>query len=112
MAQSQRARQASTPRAVGRVAGRVRVGRVVGRVQPLEQAQTNIARFDEPPMPVFADLSGVRRRRLRRISYAIVGLIVVLLLAFWLSQLSGDTPSSMAPARPAAAVTSAAGPWR
>jgi len=81
-------------------------------MQPIEQARTDIARFDEPPMLAFADLSGVRLRRLRRTSYAVVGLVVALLLAFWLSQLSDDTPSGMAPARPAAGVTSAAAPLR
>jgi hypothetical protein len=50
-----------------------------------------VARFDEPPAPVFADRSGIRRRRLRRLAYAVVTLVVVLLLAFWLSQLSDGT---------------------
>lgn len=83
---------------MGRVAGRVRVGRVVGRVRPIEQARTDVAHFDEPPTPIFADPSGARRRRLRLFSYAVVSVAVVLLLAFWLSQLSGDAPSGMAPA--------------
>ena len=72
---------------MGRVAGRVRVGRVAGRVLPIEQAGTQVTRLDDPPPPVFADPSGVRRRRLRRLSYATGVLLFLLLLAFWMSQL-------------------------
>lgn len=77
------------PRAVGRVAGRVRVGPVAGRVPPIGQARTDVARVPEPPPPVFADPAGVRRRRLRRLLYTVVGLLFLLLLAFWLSQVGG-----------------------
>lgn len=76
--------------------GRVRIGRVVGQVRPNEQAHTDVAHFDELPAPVFADDSRVRRRRLRRLSYAVVVLLLALLLAFWLSQLSGDEPAGAA----------------
>ncbi|MBG0561508.1 hypothetical protein [Actinoplanes aureus] len=93
MNRRRRARRDATPRAVGRVVGRVRVGRVVGRVPPNEQAQTDVAHFDEIPPPVFADDSRVRRRRLRRLSYAVVLLAVALLVAFWLSQIIGGMPS-------------------
>lgn len=75
--------------------GRVPVGPVVARVRPIEQARTDVAHFDELPPPVFADPSGVRRVRLRRLSYAVGLLLLLLLLAFWLSQLGGDTPAGM-----------------
>ena len=79
----------SHPRAVGRVTGRVRLGPVVGRVPPIERAHTEIAQFDELPKPVFADASGLRHRRLRRVSFVVGALLLVVLIAFWISQLSG-----------------------
>jgi hypothetical protein len=79
----------SDPRAVGRVTGRVRLGPVVGRVPPIEQAHTEVTHFDELPKPVFSDTSGLRRQRLRAGSLAVGALLLILLLAFWISQLSG-----------------------
>ncbi|GIF01306.1 hypothetical protein [Paractinoplanes rishiriensis] len=92
MSLQRRTRRGPTPRAVGRVVGRVRVSRVVGRVRPNEHAPTDVVRLDELPTPVFADDSRVRRRRLRRLSYGIVFLLLLALLAFWLSQISGGAP--------------------
>ncbi|WP_127508083.1 hypothetical protein [Actinoplanes solisilvae] len=77
------------PRAVGRVTGRVRLGPVIGRVPPIERAHTEIAHFHELPKPVFSDTSGVRRRRLRAGALTVGALLLILLLAFWISQLSG-----------------------
>jgi hypothetical protein len=77
---------------VGRVAGRVRSGPVVGRTPPIEQAHTEIAHLDEPPPPTFADPGGVRRKRLRRLGYAVALLLLLLLVSFWLSQFSMDLP--------------------
>ncbi|KUL23522.1 hypothetical protein ADL15_45970 [Actinoplanes awajinensis subsp. mycoplanecinus] len=79
---------------MGRVAGRVHAGPVIGRVPPLERARTDVAPLDGMPPPVFADPSGVRRRRLRRLSYAVAVLLVVLAVGFWLSQLLGGAPGS------------------
>ncbi|MDY7090183.1 MAG: hypothetical protein SYR96_34470 [Actinomycetota bacterium] len=79
----------SGPRAVGRVTGRVHLGPAVGRVPPIERAHTEITHLDEPPKPVFADTSGIRHRRLNWVSYAVAALLLTLLLAFWISQLSG-----------------------
>lgn len=79
----------SRPRAVGRVAGRVRLGPAVGRVPPIERAHTEIAHLDELPKPVFADTSGRRHRRLRRASFVVGALLLIMLIAFWISQLSG-----------------------
>ena len=56
--------------------------------------------MDEPTPPVFADPSGVRRRRMRRVSYIVVTVLVVLLVAFWLSQLSVNTPAGLATTLP------------
>jgi hypothetical protein len=86
---TRRARRRKTPRAVGRVVGRVRLTRVIGRVPPNEQAQTDVTHFEELPPPVFADDSRVRRRRVRRLSYAIVLLLLALVVAFWVIQISG-----------------------
>ncbi|GAA4607234.1 type VI protein secretion system component VasF [Actinoplanes octamycinicus] len=69
------------------MAGRVRVRPVAGRVRPIERALTELARLDEPPPPVFADPGGRRRRRLRLWSSTAGMLVLVLVLAFWLSQL-------------------------
>ncbi|MEU4421562.1 hypothetical protein AB0F81_13120 [Actinoplanes sp. NPDC024001] len=92
MARRRLAGRGETPRAVGRVAGRVRSGPVIGRVSPIEQARTDIAPLDELPPPVFADPNGLRRRRLRRLAYAFVLLLVLLLASFWMSQLGMDLP--------------------
>ncbi|GAA0504784.1 hypothetical protein Ade02nite_70730 [Paractinoplanes deccanensis] len=77
---------------MGRVAGRVRTGRVSGRVAPIERAATEVAHFDETPRPVFHDPEGTRRRRLRVVAYVVGLVLLVVLLAFWLSQLSGGVP--------------------
>ncbi|SNY59192.1 hypothetical protein [Paractinoplanes atraurantiacus] len=92
MARKRRAQGQTTPRAVGRVAGRVRVGRVSGRVPPIDRASTEVAHFDEAPRPVFHDPAGGRRRRLRIAAYVVGLALLVLLLAFWFSQLSGGVP--------------------
>jgi hypothetical protein len=82
---------------VGRVAGRARTGPVVGRARPNELAHTEVTHIEPPPPPVFADPRGVRRRWLRWLSVAVVILLVLALLGFWLSQLSGGTPLSLTP---------------
>ncbi|MBM2616355.1 hypothetical protein JIG36_12385 [Actinoplanes sp. LDG1-06] len=56
---------------------------------PIEQAHTEIAHFEELPKPVFADTSGIRHRRLRRVTYAVGALLLTVLIAFWISQLTG-----------------------
>ncbi|MEV0895381.1 hypothetical protein [Actinoplanes sp. NPDC049802] len=56
---------------------------MAGRVPPIELAQTTVTPLGEPAPPVFADATGARRRRLRRLSYAAGLLAAVLLLAFW-----------------------------
>ncbi|MCM4084827.1 hypothetical protein [Paractinoplanes hotanensis] len=45
--------------------------------------------MDELPKPVFADTSGRRHRRLRRASFVVGALLLIMLIAFWISQLSG-----------------------
>jgi hypothetical protein len=83
-----------TSKHVGRVAmpgkvGRARVGRAVGRAPTPARAPTDVIRPGEEPPPVFVDASGRRRRRLRRTMYAIGAILLLALLALWLSQVGG-----------------------
>jgi hypothetical protein len=74
--------------------GRARVGRAVGKAQLPEHAKTEMFEIgDHAPPPVFVDPSGGRRRWIRRTAYA-VGLVLILaLIAVWVTQL-------IEPARP------------
>lgn len=75
---------------VRRTVGRARVGQAIGRAPSAQRARTQLLRLgDETPEAVFVDSSGARRRRLRRLSYALGALLLLLLLGFWLSQLGG-----------------------
>jgi hypothetical protein len=48
--------------------------------------------------PVFVDPSGLRRRRVRWLSYLLVAVVVVVVLALWMSQLGGSVrPPSTVP---------------
>jgi hypothetical protein len=59
-----------------------------------ERAMTAVFRRDtSAALPVFVDPGGGRRRRVRRVAFAVGVLLVLILAAVWLSQLSG-------PARP------------
>jgi hypothetical protein len=60
--------------------------------------------------PVFVDVSGRRRRRLRWVAYAIGITVLVALLAMWLSQLGGTVrPQPVTPCQPAASAPQSAG---
>jgi hypothetical protein len=53
--------------------------------------------------PVFVDVSGRRRRRLRRLMYGIGVAVLIALVAVWLSQLGGTVrPRPVSPCTPAA----------
>jgi len=72
--------------------GRARVGRAVGKARMPERAVTDVIRPETAAAaPVFVDPSGGRRRRVRRTAYAIGVLLLLILAAIWLSQLSGST---------------------
>ena len=59
--------------------------------------------LDKTVPPVFVDVSGSRRRRLRWLAYAIGFAVLVALLVVWLSQLVGTVrPDPVAPCTPAA----------
>jgi hypothetical protein len=81
----------------GRSIGRARVRNAVrprrparpgvarGKATPKDPETAVFARPD-PTAPVFVDSSGRRGRRLRRVTYLVGGIILVLLAAWWLSQ--------------------------
>ncbi|HET6484433.1 MAG TPA: hypothetical protein VFG35_30930 [Actinoplanes sp.] len=76
--------------------GRARVGRAVGKAQLPEHAKTEMFEVGEhAPPPVFVDPTGGRRRLLRRTAYGIGVLLILALVAIWVSQL-------LEPARPPA----------
>jgi hypothetical protein len=59
--------------------------------------------LDKTVAPVFVDVSGRRRRRLRWLAYAIGLAVLVALLVVWLSQLVGTVrPDPVTPCTPAA----------
>jgi hypothetical protein len=70
-------------------AGRARVGQAVGKSPPVERAKTAVIKPPSEDQPVFVDASGVRRRRLRRLAYAIGAVLLLALLLLWLSQVGG-----------------------
>jgi hypothetical protein len=73
-----------------RPTGRARLGRAVGKAPLPERAATAVIRDGrQEPRPVFVDPSGVRRRRIRRTVYALGVLLLLVLLALWLSQFLG-----------------------
>jgi hypothetical protein len=84
--------------------GRARVGRAVGVSATPDRAVTSLVKVaGGPGPPVFVDESGLRRRRLRRLTYA-VGLAALLaLVLLWVSQLTGALrPDPVAPCPPGA----------
>ena len=62
------------------------MGQAVGKAPPLERAKTSIIKHSDETPPVFVDLSGARRRRLRRIAYLIGAVLVLVLGLLWFSQ--------------------------
>ncbi|MGI5240565.1 hypothetical protein [Dactylosporangium sp. CA-139066] len=70
--------------------GRARIDRAVGKAPLPERAATAVIRNGrQEPRPVFVDPSGARRRRVRRAAYAVGVLLLLVLLALWLSQFLG-----------------------
>lgn len=69
-----------------RQAGRARVGQAIGKAPPNERAKTSIIKPSDKTQPVFVDLSGARRRRLRRIAYLVGAVLVLVLVLLWFSQ--------------------------
>jgi hypothetical protein len=87
--------------AVPRTAGKARVGHAIGRAATPERAPTDVLRLDsDQARPVFVDPSGVRRRLLRRIGYALGTALLLIVLVLWLSQLG--TPVRPRPPDPCA----------
>ncbi len=86
--------------------GRARVGQAVGKAQLPERAVTEAVRMGVPEAkPVFVDPSGARRRRMRWSAYAAGVVLVLVLLAVWVSQLSGPAhPPARTPCANASAV--------
>jgi hypothetical protein len=69
--------------------GRARVGRAVGKAPLPEHAKTEMFKVgDHTPPPVFVDPSGGRRRWIRRTAYAIGVLLILALIAVWVTQLA------------------------
>ena len=65
------------------------MGRAVGKAQLPEHAKTEMFEVGEhAPPPVFVDPSGGRRRWLRRTAYAVGMLLVLALVAVWVTQLA------------------------
>ncbi|MBM2621455.1 hypothetical protein JIG36_38725 [Actinoplanes sp. LDG1-06] len=87
--------------------GRARVGRAVGKAATPENARTEMFEVGEAgPPPVFVDPTGGRRKWLRRTAYAVGVLLILALIAIWVSQLVGSAdPPPHAPA-PSAGVRS------
>jgi hypothetical protein len=84
-----------------RPTGRARVGRAVGKAPLPERASTSIIRDGrQEPTPVFVDPSGSRRKRLRRFAYVVGALLVVAMLALWLSQFGSSVRPAPANQRP------------
>lgn len=102
--------------AASRPVGRAPADRAVGRAQVSGHPATAIIRRrPQPPTPVFVDPSGARHKRLRRLAYLAGAMVVLALLAFWLSQfVSVARPPSVVPCPSAVAGATAvdAGPCR
>ena len=92
--------------------GRARVGQAVGKAKHPDHAHTAAIPQDVPlTRPVFVDPSGRRRHR-QRLLVCLVGLLLVLaVVAIWVSQLSGPAgpPPGRAPC-PSASSAGACGP--
>ena len=70
--------------------GRARVGRAVGVSATPDRAATSLVKVpDKAGPPVFVDESGRRRRRLRRLTYAVGIAALLALILLWVSQLTG-----------------------
>ena len=89
--------------------GRARVGQAVGKAKHPDHAPTAAIPHDVPTArPVFVDPSGKRRHR-QRLLVSLLGLLLVLaVVAIWVSQLTG--PAGPPPGRaPCPSAASAAG---
>jgi len=81
-----------------RTAGRAPVNRVVARAKPYQpprpvrgvsprpDVSTRLIHWPDPTAPIFLDPSGRRGQRLRRTTYWLVTVALVLLALLWLSQ--------------------------
>jgi hypothetical protein len=75
------------------------VGRALGKSALPEHAVTGIVKQElSTTDPIFVDLSGARRRRVRLVAYAIGVFLLLVLAAAWASQLLG--PATPPPAPP------------
>jgi hypothetical protein len=101
MGERQDAGRASPERPVGRA----RVGRAIGKARTPDRAPTDVIKLGPAtPRPVFVDPSGARRRRLRRLAYAVGAAVLLALLALWLTQFGGTVrPERNAPCPTASA---------
>ncbi|WP_433293404.1 hypothetical protein ACQP2F_30530 [Actinoplanes sp. CA-030573] len=72
--------------------------RAVGKAPTPERALTDVIRDDTPPAPIFVDPSGSRRRRVRWIAYVIGLLLIVVVVAVWITQLTGPATPPPVPA--------------
>jgi len=88
------------------------VGRAVGVAATPDRAPTDVLKIGAQPVPpVFVDVSGRRRRGLRRLAYAVVLAALLVLLVLWLSQLGGTVrPAPVSPCAPAASAGPGATP--
>jgi hypothetical protein len=87
--------------------GRARVGRAVGKAATPENAKTELFAVGEAgPPPVFVDATGGRRRWLRRTAYGVGMLLILALVAIWVSQLTGPADPPPRQPRPSAGVPS------
>ena len=58
----------------------------VRRKAPPPDVSTIMFERPDPTAPIFVDSSGRRRRRLRRLTYLVCALILVLVALYWFSQ--------------------------
>jgi hypothetical protein len=90
--------------------GKAAVGRAVGVARTPDRAPTDMLEINPADPPVFVDASGRRRRKLRRLAYAIGAALLLALAVLWLSQLVGTVrPDPVSPC-PAASAAGAARP--
>lgn len=94
---------------VRRHVGRAAVRRIVAAAPVPQAIRTHVLKVgDEPRPPVFVDSSGRRKRRLRRLAYALCVAALLLVAVLWLSQAGDDVrpkPMSPVPAVPASPST-------